>query len=124
VLSNSLQGDRLSYSLKIEEEHFIPYSVAKKYLQEIISNGISSNLLQRTFDYLNSVSKCSPDDAIKIMEELKDIIKREDIRAIIASLCPLTIEEVRSILVLDTSTTYPTEVVQKIIEVVKKYMES
>ncbi|WP_258712504.1 DNA-directed RNA polymerase subunit F [Stygiolobus caldivivus] len=106
------------------EEHYIPYSVAKKYLQEIISNGNSSNLLQRTFDYLNSVSKCGDSGAEQIMEELKDIVKKEELRAMIASLCPQSIDEVRTILATDTSTTYTTEQVQKIIEIVKNHMES
>jgi len=114
----------LSFSLKIEEEHYVPYSFAKKILQELISSGNSSTILQRTFEYLNTFSKCNEDEAEAIMEELKDIIPREDVRAIIASLCPTTIEEVRSILVLDSGKTYTTEQIQKIIEVVKSHMES
>jgi len=114
----------LSYSIRVIEEHYIPYSVAKKYLQDLISNGNSSNLLQRTFDYLNSISKCDSKGAEQIMEELKEIVKKEELRAMIASLCPLTIDEVRIILATDTSTTYTTEQVQKIIEIVKNHMES
>jgi DNA-directed RNA polymerase, subunit F (EC 2.7.7.6) len=114
----------LSYSIRVIEEHHIPYSVAKKYLQDLISNGNSSNLLQRTFDYLNSISKCDSKGAEQIMEELKEIVKKEELRAMIASLCPQTIDEVRIILATDTSTTYTTEQVQKIIEIVKNHMES
>lgn len=114
----------MSYSVKVIEEHYIPYSVAKKYLQEVINNGFSSSLLQRTFEYLNAVSKCDDKGAEEIMEELKEIVKKEEIRAMIASLCPQTIDEVRVILATDTSTTYTTEQVQKIVEIVKKHMES
>nr|WP_010978431.1 DNA-directed RNA polymerase subunit F [Sulfurisphaera tokodaii] len=114
----------LSFSLKIEEEHYVPYSFAKKILQDLISNGTSSTILQRTFEYLNSVAKCSSEDALKIMDELKEIIQREDVRAVIASICPTTIEEVRSILVLDSGKTYTTEQIQKIINIVKSHMES
>lgn len=114
----------MSYSIRVIEEHYIPYSVAKKYLQDLISNGNSSNLLQRTFDYLNSISKCDSKGAEQIMEELKEIVKKEELRAMIASLCPQTVDEVRIILATDTSTTYTTEQVQKIIEIVKNHMES
>ncbi|BFH73519.1 DNA-directed RNA polymerase subunit F [Sulfurisphaera javensis] len=114
----------MSFSLKVEEEHYVPYSYAKKILQDVISSGSSSNILQRTFEYLNTVSKCDSDVSLKIMEELKDIIPREDIRAIIASICPTTIEEVRSILVLDSGKTYTTDQIQKIISIVKSHMES
>ena len=114
----------LSFSLKIEEEHYVPYPFAKKILQEIISSGNSSAILQRTFEYLNTFSKCNDTEAEAVMEELKDIIPREDIRAIIASLCPTTIEEIRSILVLDSGKTYTTEQIQKIIEIVKSHIGS
>lgn len=114
----------MSFSLKIEEEHFIPYSVAKKILQELISSGNSSNILQRTFEYLNNFSKCNDNEALAIMEELKDIIQKEEVRSIIASLCPTTVEEVRSILVLDSGKIYSTEIIQKIIQIIKSHMES
>lgn len=114
----------MSFSLKVEDEHYVPYSYAKKLLQDLISSGSSSTILQRTFEYLNSVTKCDSENSLKIMEELKDIIQREDVRAIIASICPTSIEEVRSILILDSGKTYTTEQIQKIIDIVKSHMES
>ena len=114
----------LAFSLKIEEEHYVPYPFAKKLIQQIISSGNSSDILQRTFEYLNTFSKCDDTEAEAVMEELKDIVPREDVRAIIASLCPTTIEEVRSILVLDSGKTYTTEQIQKIIEIIKSHLRS
>ncbi|MEM0188303.1 MAG: DNA-directed RNA polymerase subunit F [Saccharolobus sp.] len=111
-------------SVFIIEEHYVPYSVAKKLLGEVIKSGISSNLLQKTFDYLNSVEKCDADSAQKLVVELGSIIDREDVRAILASICPTTIDEVRSILVIDSSKSYTSEEVQKIIEIIKKYIKS
>ncbi|AHC51031.1 DNA-directed RNA polymerase subunit F [Sulfolobus acidocaldarius SUSAZ] len=114
----------MSYSLKTIEERFVPYSIAKKYIKELIDTGSSSNLIQKTFDYLNSISRCDEDSASKIMKELEEIVKREDVRAVLASICPTTVEEVRSVLVIDPSTIYSTEQIQKIIEIIKKYVES
>ena len=114
----------MAFSLRIEEEHYVPYPFAKKVLQQLISSGNSSAILQRTFEYLNTFSKCNDSEAEAVMEELKNIVAREDVRAIIASLCPTTIEEVRTILVLDSGKTYTTEQIQKIIEVVKSHLKS
>ncbi|AWR97259.1 DNA-directed RNA polymerase subunit F [Acidianus sulfidivorans JP7] len=108
-------------SVTIEEEHYIPYSVAKKYILEMIKNGETSSVVQRTYEYLNLVSKCSDSDAIDVLNELKDIINREDIRVIIASICPETSDDVRAILQMD-SKNYTDDDVNKILEVVKKHL--
>ncbi|QGA54481.1 DNA-directed RNA polymerase subunit F [Sulfolobus sp. E5-1-F] len=111
-------------SVYIVEEHYIPYSVAKKLLSDVIKSGGSSNLLQRTYDYLNSVEKCDAESAQKVVEELSSIISREDVRAILASICPITPDEVRSILVMDSNRTYTSEDIQKIIDIIRKYIKS
>ncbi|WP_338601182.1 DNA-directed RNA polymerase subunit F [Sulfolobus tengchongensis] len=111
-------------SVYIVDEHYIPYSVAKKLLGEVIKSGVSSNLLQRTYDYLNSVEKCDAEVAQKIMEELSSIVNREDVRAVLASICPLTPDEVRSILIMDSNKSYSSDDIQKIIDIIKKYIKS
>ncbi|MDT7860860.1 MAG: DNA-directed RNA polymerase subunit F [Saccharolobus sp.] len=111
-------------SVYIIEEHYIPYPVAKKLLGEVIKSGVSSNLLQKTFDYLNENEKCDAESAQKLMEELKSIVSREDVRAVLASICPLTVDEIRSILVMDSGHTYTSEDIQKIIDLIKKYVKS
>ncbi len=111
-------------SIYVVEEHYIPYSVAKKLLSDVIKSGVSSNLLQKTFDYLNDVEKCSAEDAEKLMEDLKSVVSREDIRAVIASICPITADEVRSILIMDAGKTYTSEDIQKIVDLIKKYVKS
>jgi DNA-directed RNA polymerase subunit F len=111
-------------SVYIVEEHYIPYSVAKKLLSDVIKSGSSSNLLQRTYDYLNSVEKCDAESAQKVVEELSSIISREDVRAVLASICPITLDEVRSILIMDSNRTYTSEDIQKIIDIIRKYIKS
>ncbi|MUM64463.1 DNA-directed RNA polymerase subunit F [Acidianus infernus] len=109
-------------SVIIEEEHYIPYSVAKKYVYELIRNGNNSSILQRTYEYLNSITKCNDEDAAKLMEELAQLVEKEEIRAVIASICPTTVDEVRSILASD-SKNYGQEILEKIVELVKKYLQ-
>ncbi|BDC19300.1 DNA-directed RNA polymerase subunit F [Acidianus sp. HS-5] len=109
-------------SVIVEDEHYIPYSVARKYVYELIKNGNNSSILQRTYEYLNAINKCGEEDAIKLMGELSQFVEKEEIRAVIASICPSTIDEVRSILALD-SKNYSQEILEKIVELVKKYLQ-
>ena len=109
-------------SVLVEEEHYIPYSVAKKYVYELIRNGNNSSILQRTYEYLNAITKCGEEEATKLMEDLAQIIEKEEIRAIIASICPTTIDEVRGILSSDNKN-YDQETLEKIVELVKKYLQ-
>ncbi|WP_371810386.1 RNA polymerase Rpb4 family protein [Acidianus sp. RZ1] len=104
----------------IEEERYIPYALAKKYIDELIKNGQSSAILQRTFDYLNLISKCNEEGTEKIMDELKEIIQREDIRVVISSICPMSTDEVRAILSTD-SKTYSQDDIDKVLDIVRKY---
>jgi len=111
-----------SSSIIILEQHYIPYSVARKLLEEVIKAGSSSALIQRTYEYLSSVEKCDASSAQKIMEELNSIEElSEESRALIASLCPSTIDELRAILVIEGGKTIHTETLQKILEIVGKY---
>ncbi|EHP69458.1 MAG: DNA-directed RNA polymerase subunit F [Metallosphaera yellowstonensis] len=107
-------------SIQVIEEEFVPYSVAKKILGEVISSGISSSVLQKTFEYLNSLEKCSAENAIKLMEEISSIIQKPEVKAMISSLCPETPDEVRAISILE-GRNLTQEEVQKIIEAVKRY---
>lgn len=107
-------------SIQVIEEEYIPYSVAKKILGEVISSGKSSSVLQKTFEYLNSLEKCSPENAVKLMKELSSIIQKEEVRAMFSSLCPETPDEVRAISLLE-GRTLSQEEIEKIIEAVKKY---
>jgi len=112
-------------SSQILEDHYIPYSVAKKLLLQVSeAEPNPSNLLQRTISYLSHVEKCEAEEAETLMRELEEIIEREDLRAMIASICPLSLDEVRSILGIDSAKTYSTEEVEKIVESVKKHLKS
>jgi DNA-directed RNA polymerase subunit F len=110
-------------SIKVIEEEFVPYSIARRLLEQLIKSGVSSALIQRTHDYLVSVEKCNAEDAQKIVEELKklNILKNETI-AIIASICPTSIDELRSILVIEGKV-LPTEDLEKILNIIFKYFK-
>ena len=109
-------------SYRIEEIRQLPYGYVKDKIRQLIDSGNSSQTIQRVFDYLNEVSKCSGDDAMKVMEELSALVVREDVRAVVSSICPRTPDEVRSVLAMDPSKTYSTEEVEKIIEIISKYI--
>ena len=109
-------------SYRIEEIKQLPYGYVKDRVRQLIDSGNSSQTIQRVFDYLNEVSKCNGDDAMKVMEELSSIVAREDVRAVLSSICPRTPDEVRSVLQMDSGKTYSTEEVEKIIEIISKYI--
>ncbi|ARM75901.1 RNA polymerase Rpb4 family protein [Acidianus manzaensis] len=109
-------------SVTIIEEHYIPYSVAKKYILEMIKNNENSSVVQRTYEYLNLISKCSDEDALKVMEELKEVVEREDTRALLASICPESQDDVKAILQIEGKN-YSDDDITKIIEVIKKHLQ-
>lgn len=111
----------MSSEIRIVEEHGIPYSIARKYLESLIKDGISSSLIQRTYDYLTSVIKCDADNAQKLMEELKQFNLKEETIAIIASICPDNIDDLRAVLVIEGSINLDKDQLEKIVEIVKKY---
>lgn len=112
----------ITMSYRVVEAKPLPYSYVKEKLRELIDSGNSSQAIQRVFDYLNEVSKCSGEDAMKVMDELSSLLPKEEVRAVLSSICPKTPDEVRSILAMDTSKTYSTDDVNKIIEIISKYL--
>jgi DNA-directed RNA polymerase subunit F len=110
-------------SESVIEEHYIPYSKAKKYIYELIKSGSQSPMIQRVYEYLNSVEKCSDEDVNSLLDEIKTIIEKEEALAMIASICPTTIDELKAILVIDNKT-YSNDDLEKVIESIKKHLKS
>ncbi|MCI2414585.1 MAG: RNA polymerase Rpb4 family protein [Candidatus Aramenus sp.] len=110
-------------SLEVVEEHFISYPEAKKCIYEIIRNGSQSAILQRVYEYLNNVEKCPAEEVESLKAELSNVVKKEEVIAMIASICPTTIDELKAILVIDKSS-YSDEDLQKIIGAVKSHLKS
>ncbi len=110
-------------SLEVVEEHFISYPEAKKYIYEIIKSGSQSAILQRVYEYLSNVEKCPAEEAEALKAELSSIVKKEEVIAMIASICPTTIDELKAIIVVD-KTNYSDEDLQKIIAAVKSHLKS
>ncbi|ABP94239.1 MULTISPECIES: DNA-directed RNA polymerase subunit F [Metallosphaera] len=107
-------------SIQIIEEDYVPYSVAKEILKEAIESGSSSSILQKTFEYLNSLEKCSAENARKLMEELKGMISKKEVMAMISSLCPDNPDGLRAILTLEGKT-FSQEELEKILDLIKRY---
>ncbi|QKQ99894.1 DNA-directed RNA polymerase subunit F [Metallosphaera tengchongensis] len=107
-------------SFHIIEENDIPYSVAKEILQSFIQGVSSSSLLQKTFEYLNALEKCTPENARKLMEDLSQFVQKKEVRAMISSLCPENADELRAILVME-GRTLSQENIEKILNLIKSY---
>ncbi|MGC9105772.1 MAG: RNA polymerase Rpb4 family protein [Thermoprotei archaeon] len=108
----------------VEEAKSIPNSYVKEKLRELIDSGNSSQTIQRVFDYLNVIAKCDSESAMKAMEELKDLVKKDDIRTVLVNVCPTTADEVRSVLAMDTGSNYSPEDVDNIVKIISKYVKS
>jgi DNA-directed RNA polymerase subunit F len=111
-------------SYRVVELSSVPYAYVKERLKALIESGNSSQTIQRAFDYLNALSKCSSEDANNVMEELKDVVGSEDVRVVLSSVCPTTPDEVRTILAMDTGKTYSPEDVDKIVQIISKYIKT
>lgn len=114
----------MSSETKIVEEHSIPYSIARKYVEDLIKEGVSSSILQRVSEYLQQVIKCDSESAQKLLEELRQFNLKEESMALIASICPDNLDDLRAILVIEGSTNLDKDQLEKIIEIVKKYKSS
>ena len=112
----------LRVPIDVSEVRYIPYAEAKRLLEAIIRDGISSNVLQKTYEYLNSMGKCEAENAAKLTESLKSMGLREEVAAMIASICPLSVEEIRSIALLEGKT-FSQDELQLVLDLVKKYIE-
>lgn len=109
----------LSFEIKSSREVSIPE--VKRILEKRIDEGDVSDVVIRTYEYVKKFTKC---DEEKI-EELRDFLEEkgfnEKTTAMILSICPTTIEELRSLLVFEDKT-YDTNVLNEIIETIKKYI--
>jgi DNA-directed RNA polymerase subunit F len=92
-------------------------------LEEVLKSSQPSAILQRTSEYLSAVSKCDAEDALKLLDELDGLLLKEETKVMIASICPKTHEELRTLLTLEGKT-YTTEELDKMLAIVRKYVKS
>jgi len=107
-------------SFEIIESKSIPIPLAKKLLKKRISEAEAPELIRRVYEYLSKFTKCVEDKIEELINELKKFDLDDRTIAMIASICPDTIEELRTLLVFE-SREIDADTLDKILEVIDKY---
>jgi len=111
----------LSFEIKGSREISIPE--VKRILEKRMDEGDVSDVVIRTYEYVRRFTKCNEEK----IEELRDFLEKKGFNektiAIVLSICPTTIEELRSLLVFEDKT-YDKDVLNEIVETIKKYIIS
>ena len=110
---------------EILEEKHIPNPMAKELLEKVvrvleISGYTPTMLIHKTLDYLRKYSKMSSDRANALDRELQAFNLKPETRIMIINICPETLDELRTLLVLEERI-IETEEAEKILDIVKKY---
>ncbi len=110
---------------EILEEKHIPNPVAKELLERVVTMVEASGqsptmLIHKTLDYLRKFSKLSKDRAEGLDRELEAFNLKPETRVMIINICPETMDELRTLLVLEERI-IETEEREKILEKVRKY---
>lgn len=108
--------------IKIEKSEYVSYSEAKRILEGKNKDNELSATIERTIEYLSAVEKCTVEKASHLRAEIIKMGLKEETAAIIASICPSTLDELRSTLFLEEKT-YSTDDLNKILELIKSQLE-
>lgn len=111
--------------IKAEKVTLITNSEALKILMEYHerekeSTGTVSLLVQRVLDYLRKFSKIPPEKVEELREKLASTGLKEESIVMIINVCPGTIDELRTLLVLEEKV-LETEQLEKIVNLLKEY---
>lgn len=107
--------------LKVLDEKYISYSEAEYILSQYISESQQvSSILQRTQEYLKSVKKLEFEESQKLREDLEGLGLKRETSAIIASIMPDSLDELRSCLMTEEAQP-PMDKLNQILDLVKKY---
>lgn len=111
--------------VEVVEEKHIPNPIAKKLLERVIKiieeeEGSIPLLLHKTIEYLRQFSKMDPEKAEALERELSAFELKPETKIMFINICPETLDEARTLLVLEERT-IDTEELNKILDVVKKY---
>ncbi len=108
----------------LEEEH-VSSPVAKDLLERFVkkleaTSGTTTMLIHRTIEYLSKFSKLDVSGAKALDRELQAFNLKPETRVMIVNICPSTLDELRTLLVLEERT-IDTEEAEKILDIVYKY---
>lgn len=109
----------MSFEIKSSRELSLPE--VKRILEKRINNGEVSDVVLRTHDYVRKFTKCSEDTIDELRRFLEEKGFNEKTIAMILSICPTTIDELRTLLVFEDKT-YDTDTLNEVIEEIKKHL--
>ncbi len=115
----------LELDVEIVEEKHVSNPIAKDLLERFIkrleaTSGTTTMLIHRTMEYLNKFSKLDASDAKALDRELQAFSLKPETRVMIVNICPSTLDELRTLLVLEERT-IDTEEAERILDIVNKY---
>lgn len=97
--------------------------ILKKYYEELFKReGSVSPIVSKTLEYLEKFSKIDAEKARELIKSLEEHGLKEETRVNIANICPDTVDELRSILMIESKEkTFDPEIIETILEVVKQF---
>ncbi|HDJ83677.1 MAG TPA: RNA polymerase Rpb4 [Desulfurococcaceae archaeon] len=111
----------MSFEIKGSREVSIPE--VKRILEKRMDEGDVSDVVMRTYEYVRRFTKCDEEKIEELRSFLEERGFNEKTIAMVLSICPTTIEELRSLFVFEDKT-YDTDVLNEIVETIKKYIIS
>lgn len=111
----------MSFEIKGSREISIPE--VKRILEKRMDEGDVSDVVMRTYEYVRRFTKCDEEKIEELRSFLEERGFNEKTIAMVLSICPTTIEELRSLFVFEDKT-YDTDVLNEIVETIKKYIIS
>lgn len=111
-------------SYEILEFHDVPAPIAKKLLEEFVSQ-ISQreripDIIQSMLEYTKTISKCDSEKAEQLYSELKKMNLKEVTIAMIINIRPKIVDELRTLLIFEDRIP-DEEVLKEIIDLLDKY---
>ncbi len=111
----------MAFEIKSSEDVSVPE--VKQILEKRLSEGEVSDVVIRTYEYVRKFTKCSEEGVNELKKFLKEKGFNDKTIAMILSICPTTVEELRTLLVFEDKS-YDTSVLEEVVNEVKKYLVS
>ncbi len=111
----------MAFEIKSSEDVSIPE--VKQILEKRLNEGEVSDVVIRTYEYVRKFAKCSEEGVDRLKKFLKEKGFNDKTIAMILSICPTTVEELRTLLVFEDKS-YDTSVLEEVVSEVKKYLIS
>lgn len=106
---------------RIKKKILVSYHEARTLLEPRIKEESVLDIQVKTWEYLKIFGDRSPEEARRILEELLKLGIKDVVAVNILNICPSSEGEVRSILSMDKEASYPLDIPEKILAVIRDY---